>query len=102
MLSLGSAACICRHCRRSTNIIDYLSWKLDVYIYICTQVIDKRSRQRAREREREKESCFVFAYTINERRTRAKTDRFRYLCIEEENDQSILFFSIISDNDQLG
>jgi hypothetical protein len=36
MLSLGSAACICRHYRRSTNIIDYLSWKLDMYICMHT------------------------------------------------------------------
>jgi hypothetical protein len=74
--------CLCLSSPSSLyNIIDYLSWKLNLYIYICIQVIDKRRRQRGRERKLLCLSLSLspFAYTINERRTRVETDRFRYL-----------------------
>lgn len=49
---------------------------------------------------REKKLLARLAYTIQEGRTRAEADRFRYLDAEE-NDQSI-HSSAISDNEQLG
>ena len=86
MLSLGSAACICRHYRYVYKhyrlpVLEARHIYYCIYIYVCTQVIDKRRRQS--EREGENYLLFsVIAYTINERRTRAETDRFRYLYME--------------------
>lgn len=74
------------------NIIDYLSWKLDV-VYVCTQVIDKRRRhsggnqrhkQRASKTQRKLHPLSLIAYTMEESRTRAATERFRYLSMEWE------------------
>jgi hypothetical protein len=61
MLSLGSAACVCRHRRCSITLsITCLGSSTYIYIYVCTQVIDKRRRQRERS---EREHCSLLLLT---------------------------------------